>query len=185
MHLIRPNNFTESPFSALQPNDSLCIKLPERSFTTILEAATDNMNYSAFIAAAPCVLHRHANRRAMQVATPRTTPYASAVPRRTALKLTVALAAALLVPGSPAKAAAKGSDPALGERFDNRDFGYSFIPPGAGWSKEVATLSAGRAATIFLREADGDTNVNMVTTPVSSDFQKLSSFGTMEKVLVR
>lgn len=57
--------------------------------------------------------------------------------------------------------------------------------PASGWTRNTASLSSFREVTVYLCEEDGDTNVNMVATPVPGDFQKLTSFGTMDNVLVR
>jgi PsbP len=61
-------------------------------------------------------------------------------------------------------------------------YNYSFTAP-ANFSKSVVSLSGGRIATIFVSDADHDTNVTMVTTPVASDFQRLTSFGPVETVV--
>lgn len=72
----------------------------------------------------------------------------------------------------------------LGPIEQSDAYGYSFATPPEGWSRSIASLSSFRSATVFLNDADGDSNVNVVVTPVPGDFQKLTSFGTLENVLV-
>lgn len=62
--------------------------------------------------------------------------------------------------------------------------GYSFAVPASGWTRSTASLSSLRSATIYLCDDDNDSNINMVSTPVASDFQKLTSFGGIDNVLV-
>jgi hypothetical protein len=64
-----------------------------------------------------------------------------------------------------------------GELVDTAN--YSFYAP-SGFTKTIASLSGGRIATIFLADDDQDTNITMVETGVPSDFQKLTSFGTVD-----
>lgn len=63
-------------------------------------------------------------------------------------------------------------------------YGYSYRAPPLGWSRSIATLSSMRTATIFVCDDDSDSNISMVATPVPGDFQKLTSFGTIDNVLV-
>jgi PsbP len=59
---------------------------------------------------------------------------------------------------------------------------YSFQAP-SGFTKTIASLSGGRIATIFVADDDQDTNVTMVETGVPSDFQKLTSFGSVDNFI--
>lgn len=71
----------------------------------------------------------------------------------------------------------------LGEEVVSDRYGYRFRIPKAGWTKSTANLSGSRQVTAFVSEADGDSNINMVETPIPGDFQKLTSFGTLDNVL--
>lgn len=119
------------------------------------------------------------------------------VSRRSVLSLSAALAAGLLLraedqtKGGTATASAaatnvtaKGGSDLLGTTETNQAYGFSFNAPASGWTKNITSLSSGRSATIFLRDADGDSNISMVTTPVPGDFAKISSFGTIDGVMV-
>lgn len=118
------------------------------------------------------------------------------VSRRSVLSLSAALAAGLLLraedqtKGGTATASAaatnvtaKGGSDLLGTTETNQAYGFSFNAPASGWTKNITSLSSGRSATIFLRDADGDSNISMVTTPVPGDFAKISSFGTIDGVM--
>lgn len=110
-------------------------------------------------------------------------PPSRAVSRRDALQLSAALLAAAILPKS-ASHAETADLTKLGEVVRDELHGFEYRPPSEGWSQQSATISSGRVASIYIRDADGDTNVNVVATPVSSDFQMLTSFGGMDKVVV-
>lgn len=71
----------------------------------------------------------------------------------------------------------------LGKREQDSLYGYSFAVPESGWTRSTATLSSFRTATVYLCEDDKDSNINMVVTPVPGDFQKLTSFGSLDNIL--
>jgi PsbP len=110
----------------------------------------------------------------------------SAVTRRAILNRTLAIASAALmstvVPSTVPRSGAAGVDlaPVAGELIDSPN--YSFRAP-SGFSKTIGSLSGGRIATIFIADDDGDSNVTMVETGVQSDFQKLTSFGSVDNFL--
>lgn len=104
--------------------------------------------------------------------------------RREALQISVALFTAAVFPKLPTYAETANSGK-LGETVRDELHGFEYRPPSEGWSQQSATLSSARVATIYIRDADGDSNVNVVTTSVSSDYQVLASFGGLDKVVVR
>lgn len=137
--------------------------------------------------------------RTVTVQAPSACARAPNVSRRSVLSLSAAFAAGFLLrvkdqtTGGAATAAAAATSSAptsksglglLGEAEDNSVYGFSYNVPVQGWTKNVTSLSSGRSATIFLRDADGDSNISMVTTPVPGDFAKISSFGTIDEVMV-
>lgn len=140
---------------------------------------------TSFISSTPLLSNRsrhQVNRCARQI---RVTPCATAVPRRDVLRLSAVIAASLAFPKLKGIAATMTKTaPELGEKIDSGVFGYAFSTPPDGWSKQIVTLSSARTATIFVRDKDGDSNINMVSTPVSGDFTKLSSFGSIDNVVV-
>lgn len=106
------------------------------------------------------------------------------VPRRQFGQLLAAMAAGVAVAPSAVVLAATAAPVALGEREADDLHGYSFGVPASGWTKSTASLSSFREATIYVCDDDKDSNISMVSTPVAGDFQKLTSFGTMDTVLV-
>lgn len=99
--------------------------------------------------------------------------------RRVALRLLSLSAMAVSVP--PIHAA---PNPVSAPAIEKSElYGYSYTPP-SDWTRNTASLSSFREATVFLAP-DGDSNISMVATPVPGDFQKLSSFGSVSNVLVR
>lgn len=53
----------------------------------------------------------------------------------------------------------------------------------AGFSRNNASLKGGRILTIFTSESDKDSNITIAEIPVQADYQKLTSFGSLENVL--
>lgn len=111
------------------------------------------------------------------------TPSDRALSRREALQLSVAFAAFSCFPKA-FSLAGTASPEKLGEIVHDELHGFAYRPPAEGWTRQTATISSARVATIYVRDADGDTNINVVTTSVSSDFQALTSFGGLDKVVV-
>lgn len=141
---------------------------------------------AAFVTGPVLFNQKQTNRFNKSVSPARLTICATAMSRRTMLRLSVAVAASMVAPLSRFDmATAATTTPSLGEKVENKIYGYSFRAPPSGWSKQLATLSSARIATIFIRDEDGDSNINMVSTPVSGDFTKLSSFGSIDNVQVR
>lgn len=106
--------------------------------------------------------------------------------RRAALQLALAFAAFQSKSNSVNAATSSSTVDSieLGSVEKNEAYGYSYRAPPFGWSRSVATLSSMRTATIFICDDDSDSNISMVVTPVPGDFQKLTSFGTLDNVLV-
>lgn len=138
-------------------------------------------------------------RRLGTISTPTACARTPNVSRRSVLSLSAALAAGLLlraedqttggaataaVAATSAASTTKGGSDLLSIAETNKAYGFSYKGPASGWTKNITSLSSGRSATIFLRDADGDSNISMVTTPVPGDFTKLSSFGTIDEVKV-
>lgn len=153
----------------------------------------------AFIPSLPLKLHSasprtstHKSRSLLQASHQpiNNTPCKSAPPspsRRKALQYlaaTLITTPALLQHSAALAASSQKASVKLGPIEESDAYGYSFATPPEGWSRSTASLSSFRVATVFLNEADGDSNINMVVTPVAGDFQKLTSFGTLENVLV-
>lgn len=99
------------------------------------------------------------------------------IPRRAAIQV---LSLLTLSPFLPARAAT--STVTLGEKESSDLYGYSFRAP-SGWTKNTASLSSFRTATVYLCDEDDDSNISMVVTPVPSDYQKLTSFGSIDNIL--
>lgn len=97
---------------------------------------------------------------------------AAAVSRRAALRLFAALVSVPALPALHVRAEA------------NEQFGYSFDEPGRGWTRSTAELSSFREAVVFINDDDGDSNLSAVGTPVAGDYMKLTSFGSLDNVLV-
>lgn len=135
----------------------------------------------------PALFNKKPTHHFSKAATPARLPIcATAISRRTMFRFSVALATSLVAPLSFSELTrSETATPLLGGKVESSIYGYSFSAPPSGWSKQVATLSSARTATIFVRDEDGDTNINMVSTPVSGDFMKLSSFGSIDNVKVR
>ncbi|CAN8074044.1 unnamed protein product [Agarophyton chilense] len=96
------------------------------------------------------------------------------------------LAAIAMAPGvlpQHVNAAAAAGSVKLGGLEKGEAYGYSYASPPESWSRSTASLSSFRVATVFVNDEDGDSNINMVVTPVSGDFRKLTSFGTVDNVL--
>lgn len=63
-------------------------------------------------------------------------------------------------------------------------YGYTFMVPTSGWTKNTAQLSGFRDLVAFVKDgSEGNTNVSMVATSVAGDYKKLTSFGTMDTVI--
>lgn len=110
-------------------------------------------------------------------------PSTTTVPRRRFNSLLTALAAAAFTP--KAAFAFNNTDQNVSVVEENDVFGYSFKVPSKGWTRSSASISSFRTVIVYLSDEDSDSNINMVTTPVPGDFQKLTSFGLLENVLVR
>lgn len=105
----------------------------------------------------------------------------SDIPRRVLLLRVAALVGGTLAAGisRPAVSVAETvSDMQLVESAN-----ATCLVPTAGWKKNIASLSGGRIATVFVAEDDNSTNISLVETPVQGDFQKLSSFGSVDRLL--
>jgi PsbP len=103
---------------------------------------------------------------------------AQPVPRRAVLAAAAATAlASVAVPLAPPALAVDDGTTLV----DTSE--YSFSVPGSGLTKSVASVSGGRIVTVFVADDDKDSNISMVQTPIQGDFQKLTSFGTVDTVL--
>lgn len=111
--------------------------------------------------------------------------HCSAAPlsRRHFTRMVSALAVGVLL--HPTNASAVAAPAALGSREIDEQYGYSFATPASGWTRSTASLSSFRTATVYVCDNDKDANISMVVTPVPGDFQKLTSFGTIDNILVR
>lgn len=101
--------------------------------------------------------------------------------RRSFNALLTAFATAAL---APYPATALAPDVASKQTEESEIYGYSFEVPAKGWTRSTASISSFRTVVVFLSDDDSDSNINMVSTPVPGDFQKLTSFGLLENVLV-